>query len=382
MKKFFIAVLIVSVLLFFPVTARAEGNIRTENDINISDWSCSSGNAPRVAVSGGANDGIYLSGEGSGEVFSCGYGREVPSRSVMADFSAETYSGGYSGKTEVIFSFGKDGAEYFRFVFTLREGGYDAAFIVGDESYSLSGMKYKEEGHIQFRIAREEVRDYDSGEIYETWNMILGIQKSAAPKNDKYNTRVNRYESEDFAAISDALDEAVTENGVYLTVFARSDSEAGIGVTVRQISYFCFYDYAFLDASRISVNKLDYTNIGFSFTLPENGFEVGGFVIERYKGEVLDKTFVITNAYADSISDTQLKQNTEYRYVITALKNVSSTNRTACSTISFKYEELKLRTQKGYLWKLFAGVAVFVASCAAFVLLYVFFNDIKKILKR
>ena len=385
MKKWMVIVLaVVATLLCMGTSVAFADGVKTENDINLTDWTIETGENPAEAVGeGGAKIGVYLIGSGNGELFSYAYEKEFSPYGVMLDFLVDTENINYAASPCVEFLFGQQNKEFFAMSFTFFEDGYNAVLTVGDEQFVSEEMKYKEDGHIQFRIAKEEVKDYESGNSYVTWNYILGIQKkSTSSKNDKYNLRKNLYDDGEFKRISDALDLAVTGETARMKVVGSSKADCSLGLTVKQVSYFCFYDYSVLSNSYISTEKLDYTNVDFRFSKPENLEEFGGFVIERYKNGTFDKSFTITSSFAESFSDSKLKQDTDYKYVITALKNVSATNRIACTTIAFKYEGFTVHTTKGYLWKLIVGISAIVVACIAFVVCYVYFYDIKKLIKR
>ena len=105
--------------------------------------------------------------------------------------------------------------------------------------------------------------------------------------------------------------------------------------------------------------------------------------MERYKGDSLDGVYTYDNAFAASLSETQLKQNTAYTYRVIAFSEVDGvSNAVACYRVCFKYSPLLIETPKGnFMWFIIA-VILLIVIIAAVILLYVYFHDIKASLKR
>ena len=88
-------------------------------------------------------------------------------------------------------------------------------------------------------------------------------------------------------------------------------------------------------------------------------------------------------ADASSLSETTLKQNTEYTYRVTAYEEVDSVlNAVACYRVAFQYRPLTIRTLQGHFWYFIVAMIVLLAVLAAVILGYVYYYDIKKKLKK
>ena len=93
MRKILVIVLAVILFALCPVKAGVTyaDSLKTENDINLTDWSVNAGESPVIATGeDGVSNGIYLYGKGSGEIFSYTYAKELSSVGIMMDFVIDT----------------------------------------------------------------------------------------------------------------------------------------------------------------------------------------------------------------------------------------------------------------------------------------------------
>ena len=330
----------------------------------------------------GSEEGILLSGSGTGNVFLYEYLPEVSISNIMLDFTVDPSAVEGSSLT---FSFAGD-TEVCSFTVAFTADGYDAAFHAPGGTYESAGMKYAdgESGHVQLRLAKDDITDYSTGNITNDWNVVFGIQNSAVTvRNDEYSVRMNRYDGAEFLPLAESLDEYSGPEGVRMRVELSSEEPVSAAVTMIQVSTDCFYDYYVVPISYISLTNLSYTDIAFSFSRPEGDtYECAGFIVERYKNGAPDYVYTYTSSSANSLTDTRLDQNTEYTYSITALRSVSVSNRVACNRIVYKYDDFVVVTQKGNPLVLVFGILAFLGVTAGGVLLYVYWYDIKDKLKR
>ena len=170
-----------------------------------------------------------------------------------------------------------------------------------------------------------------------------------------------------------------------LTFEMRTSGFAACRIDLAQLNNDCYYDYYLLPAPAVaSEEDIYYNRAAFSWTLPDaEAFPRAGFRVERYCGEVLEQTYIYDNAYASSLSETTLKQNTEYTYRVTAYEEVDSVlNAVACYRVAFQYRPLTIRTLQGHFWYFIVAMIVLLAVLAAVILGYVYYYDIKKKLKK
>ena len=130
----------------------------------------------------------------------------------------------------------------------------------------------------------------------------------------------------------------------------------------------------------LSDEDVYYNRASFTWALPDvDRFPRAGFRVERYRGEELEQTYVYDNAFASSVAETELKQNTEYNYRVTAFEQVDSVmSAVACYTVSFKYEPLTVHTLEGHFWYFIVAVLGLAIVLAGIIVLYVYYFDLKK----
>lgn len=354
-------------------------------DTNVSDWQVIKGETPQTYLENDKKVGLRFYGENSSEIFSYVFNKQISRNNIMLDFTLDTQNTSFENEVSLSFIFlDNSDTQVCSFHIGVKEESYSVRFVVDDKEYNFNEMLFKEKGHIQLRIARDNVTNYDSGEIVNAWNLVVGIQQKATSiKNDKYCQRINEFDDNSFSEIAKKLDEISDEIACTMAMKASSEQNNALGVLLTQVYTECFYDYDTLPVSNVVLGNVKYTEVVFSFIPPEIEYDYQGFLIERYRNGILEETFIYTSKYTNKLTDRDLKQDAEYVYSITALQTVSSTNRVACSRIAFKYEDFHVETLKGNPMTFIICICLLIIVCVAIIMVYVYYYDIKrKILKK
>lgn len=366
---------VLTILCFAPITFSC---VFAESDVSY--WTVIKGNAPQTYYENEKKEGLYFYGEKSNEIFSYKFDKQISRNNIMLDFTLDTTNTSFTDKVTLSFVFlDNSDIEVCAFNIGVKENSYSVQFVVGDKEYNFAEMLFKEKGHIQLRIARDNVTNYDTGEIVNAWNLVVGIQQKATSiKNDSYCQRINEFDDKTFIEMAKELDKISNEIACKMIMRADSENDNALGVVLTQVSTECFYDYDTLPVSSVTLENVKYTEVTFSFAQPENEYDYQGFLIERYRNGVLEKTFIYTSKYTNKLTDSDLIQNAEYVYSITALQSISSTNRVACSRIAFKYEDFHVSTPKGNPVPFIIGCCSLIIICIAAIFVYIYYYDIKR----
>ena len=156
-------------------------------------------------------------------------------------------------------------------------------------------------------------------------------------------------------------------------------------VLFRQIGYDNFYDiYVFPAPKQPTGEDVYYSRISLTWELPDiEEFPRGAFVVERYAGDRLEKTYRFANAYAATLTDSNLAQATTYTYEISALEQVDTvSNKIACSNVLFRYHSVTVTTMQGDPTLFLIILSCSLLVVCGLILLYVFRFDVERFFKK
>ena len=379
--RFFLGLLIAAVLLggalLAPAGAAAE-EAEVLNDYDPSLWTFSEGMTATVLSEEGKNTAVRME-SGSGFTASAA---GCDGTEFMIDFTLGL--DGLGEESLIVLRLFKGEETFAQFTLRPGEGSYSVTLDAGGEQAVLDGVAYggsdPAEGRIQVRLAYDELLDLETQTRSDGWNFVAGCSKLTNGQLNVFSG--NAGERAVMQRMGEFLSAADRED---LTFEIRTSGFTACRIDLAQLNADCYYDYYLLPAPAVaSEEDIYYNRAAFSWALPDaEAFPRAGFRVERYCGEVLEQTYIYDNAYASSLSETTLKQNTEYTYRVTAYEEVDSVlNAVACYRVAFQYRPLTIRTLQGHFWYFIVAMIVLLAVLAAVILGYVYYYDIKKKLKK
>ena len=362
-----------------PASAADGGNatepIRTVNDYDASAWTFSEGVTAEQVSDGGKYRAVRLTGA-AGEAFSARTS-DCDGNEFMIDLSVDVASLGE--QSAILLRL--EGEEVFAdFRIDLDAEDYDVTLTAAGREIALTGVSYGDGGRIQVRLADDQLLNLETQGYAQGWNFVAGCDKW-------YNGQVNQFtgsaaEKQTMIEIGQALS-AMEREGLDF-VLETEGFPNGCTIDLAQLNSECYYDYDLFAAPYLNAeDDIYYNRVAFSWALPDaTEYPRAGFRVECYCGEVLEQTYVYDNAYASSVSENQLHQNTEDRYEVTAYEQVDNVmSAVACYTVAFQYEPLVVRTLEGHFWYFIVAVIVLAIVIAAVIIIYVNYFDIKRALR-
>jgi len=372
-SKIISRLLAVCVLCLLPLvstngrTFGSEENLaRWINDYSAESWEY--GSETFAEHESGADGGIRL--RSGGEIYAA-YLPSALAKEFMAEASVDA-DGAQGGS--ISFDFFGGGEEAYSVAVAIGSLSYSVVLNIGGSEYTLSEVPYGAAGEISVRLAFDMVTDFSTYTQSETWNFVAGSSKTTSK-------RINRFFDADFETAEEKLNAAVQDE-LYVQIRASGLGESGL--LLSQLFNRAFYDYPVFQAPEVIENSVGYTKLGIVWELPDATQHTrGGFEVRRASVSDNYETFTFDNAYAFTLSDKELKQNTEYTYSVTAYREVDNvTNRVACYKVSFRYEDITVKTMKGDPRTFIVLSICFAVVLTGIVALYVYFYRIKAFFKK
>lgn len=360
-----------------PAKADREGKtvlpIETVNDYDPDFWEMSGGVSSEIIKSGGRRTAVRFSSDKDFSIT----GRGLDGAEFMVDFTVDTHA--LTDGSSVDFSFFGE-LTFAEITVALAENKYNAKLTAGDKSVTLSGVKYGSEGRIQLRLAYDRLLNLETQAYSDGWNFVAGCDKWTNGQANIYTG--NAATKLAMGEIGETLS-AFDYDDLSLTVSVNGFTEPAIDIT--QLNSQCYYDYYLFAQPNVNYeDDVYYNRIAFNWDLPEIGdYPRVGFRVERLVGGEVEETFVFDNAYASSLSENKLAQNTAYEYRVIAFEQVDSVlNAVACYRVAFKYEPVVITTLKGSIWYLVIALISIAVLLLAIILTYVYYYDIRKAIKK
>ena len=258
---------------------------------------------------------------------------------------------------------------------------YDVKLTVGGSVLEFTGVYYGDfnDGmlRVQIRFSYDSLLDLNTQTYSDGWNFVAGSDKF-------YNSQANIFSSkaqysEPMSDITAAMEEKRLDGLTFRMNVTGYIADHALDVIQLNDEY--YYDYAVFAAPRlVDDTSLYYDRIAIMWDLPAlSEYQRTSFRVERFVGDVREKITNFSDAYASSLSDTRLKQNTAYSYKVSAYRELDTVlNSIACESLAFKYETFTTTTLKGDFGIFIRFSVVFVVVMALIIVLYVFRYDIGK----
>lgn len=366
------------------VYAAEEQDITVENEADVAAWEkIDADSASTVSlVNTESQEGVLLeTEEKSGEVLAFRYTQAISAEECMLDFFVDAQNLAENSTVSLRFKDKSDPeTELYRIELVLSEDSYQAELYSGELTAGLKNVKYGDNGRIQVRLAKDDVENFMTAQSEPSWNFVAGCDRSS-------NKQANQFVDSDFVAMHEYLEQVLVGKDLLLEVSLHTDGvgQNAASVLFRQIGYDNFYDIYVFPAPKQPIGEgVYYSRISLTWELPDiEEFPRGAFVVERYAGDRLEKTYRFANAYAATLTDSNLAQATTYTYEISALEQVDTvSNKIACSNVLFRYHSVTVTTMQGDPTLFLIILSCSLLVVCGLILLYVFRFDVERFFKK
>ena len=235
-------------------------------------------------------------------------------------------------------------------------------FTIKDDRIEFQGSVFGEtvkdgsafDGKFQMRIGREMQIDFSTGTSVLKW--CLRVNKCLIRTDKEFDE---------------------------YSQFAYAFNATGAGeAEITRIGDIILYDIERIENGiKISEEGIGYSTIEVTWTLPDAEFGQGGPILERKKGDEIEKTVSFNTPYVASFRDEKLKQGTEYTYRIYMVDSLDL-NKTLCPKILVDFGEYSAITDSGNPTLYIVLIATVVVTVIGLMLLYIFWYKIKGCFRR